>query len=88
MTESTSHIVASLPKHCLSANGTIRKDLLKPAPYALRENMVIRGNSDLEEKSSTGKHIEKLYLFSCIIVDYLLMSFILKNDVIQLIMQN
>lgn len=78
MTESTSHIVASLPKHCLSANGTIRKDLLKPAPFALRENMVIRGNSDIDEKSSTGKHIEKLYFaFLC---DYRLSTHVIHTE--------
>lgn len=48
MNESVTHIVTSLPKHCISPVGTIRGDLLKPAPIALRESMS-NVESDMEQ---------------------------------------
>ena len=37
-----SHNPSTLPKHCIGQNGAIRKDLLKPAPCALRESCSLK----------------------------------------------
>ena len=42
MNDSITHIITALPKHCIGQNGAIRKDLLKPAPFALRENCSLK----------------------------------------------
>ena len=47
MNDSITHIITALPKHCIGQNGAIRKDLLKPAPFALRENCSLKEPEEL-----------------------------------------
>ena len=58
MNESLTHIITSLPKHCISPDGTIRSDLKKPAPLSLRESMALTSMEyDVEPVSS--KQVEQ-----------------------------
>ena len=43
MDDPSNHSLSMLPKHCLTPGGTIRHELLKPAPKELRESMVADG---------------------------------------------
>ena len=50
MDESISHNPTALPKHCVSAAGGLRKDLLRPASQAYHEHMSLPGlNLNLNE---------------------------------------
>ena len=46
MDESLAHNPTALPKHCLDSNGSLRKDLLRPAPQAYREALLISGGKE------------------------------------------
>lgn len=46
MDDPANHSLNLLPKHCITSSGTIRSDLLKPAPKELRESMLADGEID------------------------------------------
>ena len=49
MDESIAHNPTALPKHCVGPNGSIRKDLLRPASQAYREALLISGRDEVIE---------------------------------------
>ena len=49
MDESIAHNPTALPKHCVGPNGSIRKDMLRPASQAYREALLISGGDEVIE---------------------------------------
>lgn len=49
MNVSVTHVTSALPKHCIGANGSIRRDLLRPAAKEVREAMT---PNDLNQEAS------------------------------------
>lgn len=54
MDESIAHNPTALPKHCVGPNGSIRKDLLRPASQAYREALLISEAQELKGQSGTS----------------------------------